>query len=61
MLSEIVDGLSYDIPDPFTREGENDMDVANDLHIVIKRGYKKIFALATKNSNVSTKKISWTV
>lgn len=55
MLSEVVDGLRYDIPDPFAREGEHDLEVANELHKVIKRGYKKIFALAKKNSNKSAK------
>ena len=55
MLSEVVDGLIYDIPDPFTREGEYDLDVANDLHKIIKRGYKKILAMAKKKSNKSTK------
>jgi protein-tyrosine phosphatase len=56
MLSEVVDGLIYDIPDPFTREGNFDLDVANELHKIIKRGYKKIFSLAVRNSNKSTKK-----
>ena len=60
MLSEVVDGLIYDIPDPFKREGEHDLEVANELHKVIKRGYKKIFALAEKNSNKSINKLSWT-
>jgi len=55
LLSEVVDGLIYDIPDPFTREGEYDLDVANDLHKIIKRGYKKILAMAKKKSNKSTK------
>jgi protein-tyrosine-phosphatase len=55
MLSEIVDGFIYDIPDPFTKEGNDDLDVVNELHKVIKRGYKKIFALAKKNSNKSAK------
>ena len=55
MLSEVVDQLKYDIPDPFTREGGYDRDVVNELHNVIKRGHKKIFAMAKKNSNKSTK------
>jgi protein-tyrosine phosphatase len=55
MLSEVVDGLIYDIPDPFKREGEHDLEVANELRKVIKRGYKKIFVLAKINSNKSTK------
>ena len=56
LLSEVVDGLIYDIPDPFTREGNYDLDVANELHNTIKRGYKKIFTMAKRNSNKSTKK-----
>ena len=56
LLSEVVDGLIYDIPDPFTREGNDDLDVANELHKIIKRGYKKIFTLAKRNSNKMTKK-----
>jgi protein-tyrosine phosphatase len=55
MLSEVVDGLIYDIPDPFSREGEYDLDVANELHKIIKRGYKMILAMAKKKSNKSTK------
>ena len=56
LLSEVVDGFIYDIPDPFTREGEYDLDVANELHKIIERGYKKIFTLAKKNSSKLTKK-----
>lgn len=56
MLSEVVDRLMYDIPDPFTRAGNDDLDVANELHKIIKRGYKKIFSLAVRNSNKSIKK-----
>jgi protein-tyrosine-phosphatase len=55
LLSEVVDGLTYDIPDPFSIEGKHDRDVANELHKVITRGYKKIFALAKNNSNNPTK------
>jgi protein-tyrosine-phosphatase len=55
LLSEVVDGLTYDIPDPFSSEGKHDRDVANELHKIIIRGYKKIFAMAKNNSNKLTK------
>ena len=54
LLSEVVDGHTYDIPDPFSSEGQHDRDIANELHRIIKRGYKGIFALALENSNGST-------
>ena len=55
LLSEVVDGHTYDIPDPFSLEGIHDRDVANELHRIITRGYKTIFALAKDNSNNSRK------
>jgi len=55
LLSEVVDGRTYDIPDPFSLEGEHDRDIATELHRIITHGYKKIFALANNNSNNSTK------
>jgi len=55
LLSEVVDGRTYDIPDPFSLEWKHDRDIANELHRIITRGYKKIFALANNNSDVSTK------
>jgi protein-tyrosine phosphatase len=51
LLSEVVDGRSYNIPDPFSLEGDHDRDIAIELHQVIKRGYKEILALAKSNSN----------
>ena len=54
LLSEVIDGRSYDIPDPFSLEGKHDRDVADELHRIITRGYEKIFVLAKKNSNNST-------
>jgi protein-tyrosine-phosphatase len=55
LLSEVVDGRTYDIPDPFSLEGKHDRDIANELYRIITRGYKKIFALANNNSDISTK------
>lgn len=51
LLSEVVDGHPYDIPDPFSLEGKHDRDIAKELHRIITRGHKKIFALALENSN----------
>jgi protein-tyrosine phosphatase len=51
LLSEVVDGLTYDIPDPFSSEGKHDREIARELHQVITRGYKKIFALAKLKTN----------
>ncbi len=50
LLSEVVDELTYDIPDPFSSEGEHDRDVAVELHKIITSGYKRIFAMAKNNS-----------
>jgi protein-tyrosine phosphatase len=55
LLSEVVDGITYDIPDPFSLEGKHDRDVATELHRIITRGHEKIFKLALENSNGSTK------
>lgn len=54
LLSEVVDGLTYDIPDPFSLEGRHDRDVASELKKIIKRGHEKIFKLAAENSKLST-------
>jgi protein-tyrosine-phosphatase len=54
LLSEVVDGHSYDIPDPFSLEGKHDRDIANELQRIINRGYKKIIAMTKNNSNNST-------
>jgi protein-tyrosine phosphatase len=53
LLSEVVDGLTYDIPDPFSLEGKHDRDVATELHRIITRGHEKIFKLALENANGS--------
>jgi protein-tyrosine phosphatase len=46
LLSEVVDGLAYDIPDPFSIEGDHDREIAQELHKIINRGYEKIINLA---------------
>jgi protein-tyrosine phosphatase len=50
LLSEVVDGLTYDIPDPFSLEGQHDRNIATELRNIIKRGYAKIFKLTMENS-----------
>jgi protein-tyrosine phosphatase len=55
LLSEVVDGHTYDIPDPFSLEGKHDRDIATELHRIISRGYEKIFKLALENSDGSLK------
>jgi protein-tyrosine phosphatase len=50
MLSDVVDNRTYNIPDVFSSEGEHDREVANELHQIIKRGFKKIIVLAKSNS-----------
>ncbi|MCX6034013.1 MAG: hypothetical protein NTV38_03410 [Chloroflexi bacterium] len=55
LLSEVVDGHPYDIPDPLSVEGIHDRDIVTELHRIITRGYKKILALAKDNSNNPTK------
>jgi protein-tyrosine phosphatase len=50
LLSEVVDGRSYDIPDPFSLEGEHDRQVADELYRIIERGVQKILGLALSNS-----------
>jgi len=55
LLSEVVDGRPYDIPDPLSFEGIHDRDIVNELHEIITRGYIKILALAKNNSSDSPK------
>jgi protein-tyrosine phosphatase len=46
LLSEVVDGISYNINDPFSPEGIHDRDVAGDLENIISRGAEKILNFA---------------
>jgi protein-tyrosine phosphatase len=50
LLSEVVDGMTYDIPDPFSNEGIHDRDIVNELQLIIKRGLKNIISMATTDS-----------
>lgn len=45
MISQVVDHLAYDIPDPLNSGQEIDI-LASDLHKLIERGYKTICGLA---------------
>jgi protein-tyrosine phosphatase len=45
LLSEIVDGIPYDIPDPFDTE-DSHQELAEEICGLVKRGYKKIIDLA---------------
>jgi protein-tyrosine phosphatase len=53
LLSEVVDGLTYDIPDLMSNHGKSDLDVIQELYKIIFRGYKIIFQLAKKNSEAN--------
>lgn len=46
LLSEVVDGLYYDIPDPFSSEGKHDREIIDELFNLITRGRDKIMVLA---------------
>lgn len=45
LLSEIVDGIAYDIPDPAKYKQDSD-GIMNELYTLVKRGYTKICELA---------------
>ncbi len=47
LLSEIVDGLAYDIPDPATSD-INPQDIGRELNMLITKGKEKILSLAVK-------------
>lgn len=42
LLSEIVDGYSYDIPDPIGKQEADPFDYATELHELITRGFEAI-------------------
>jgi len=51
LLSEVVDGNPYDIPDPFSLDGPTYKEIALELYELIKRGFKNICNLAFDNRN----------
>ena len=48
VLSEIVDGIPYSIPDPFSLEGKHDRNIVDEVQALIERGTGKILSLAEK-------------
>jgi protein-tyrosine phosphatase len=52
LLSEVVDGIPYDIQDPFSENFDKDVDVAMELAEMIRRGFSKICLLAIKLSGL---------
>lgn len=53
LLSEIVEGLPYDIPDPFETVVDSHQELAEEICSLVKRGYKKISAYAQKCEGIS--------
>ena len=54
LLSEIVEGIPYDIPDPFENETEDThQELAEEICGLVKRGYNKIVAFARKCEEIS--------
>jgi protein-tyrosine phosphatase len=52
LLSEIVDGVPYDILDPFGPDGVTHQEIANELYELIKRGFEKICKLALNSHTI---------
>lgn len=46
LLSEVVTGVSYDVPDPIENREVNTEEVAEEIRHMIMDGYEKILALA---------------
>ena len=51
LLSEVTEGISYDIPDPFGPDSGTHQEIANELYVLIKRGFKNICTLALDIQN----------
>ena len=51
LLSEIVEGFAYDIPDPFETVEESHQELAEEICGLVKRGYKRISDLAESREN----------
>jgi protein-tyrosine-phosphatase len=54
LLSEIIDQIAYDIPDPALFDEISALSLADEIHDLIRRGYKKI--LEFKNIKVKKNK-----
>ena len=50
MVSEVAEGLSYDIPDPFDPDGPTHQEITSELFALIKRGFDKILTLSDHKS-----------
>lgn len=50
LLSEVAEGLVYDIPDPFDKVEENHQALAEEICGLVKKGYRKITALAREKA-----------
>lgn len=48
LLSEIVEGIKYDIPDPIVSLDGSDQELAKVIINLVKQGYKKICVMAQK-------------
>ena len=46
LLSEVTDGIPYDIPDPFGPDSGTHQEIANELYELIRRGFENICKLA---------------
>jgi protein-tyrosine phosphatase len=51
LLSEVVDGTNYDIPDPFNQASIPHEEIAKELFDMINRGFKNIYDLALESQN----------
>ncbi len=49
LLSEVAEGVPYDIPDPSDPDIATHKEIAKELYELIKRGYKNICNLAVDN------------
>ena len=56
LLSQVVDGNAYGIPDPYAGGGKQEREIAIELHDVIARGANKIIRMAKTNHKNRTKK-----
>jgi protein-tyrosine phosphatase len=56
LLSEVADGVSYDIPDPFGPESATHQEIAKELYTLIKRGFHNICTISVRShsNNSST-------
>jgi protein-tyrosine phosphatase len=53
LLSELVEDLPYDIPDPFDSMDENHQRIAQEIFDLVMRGYNRIVAAAQTNAELS--------